>query len=408
MSRRAKWEYFQSLYWRYRQASKEAKQQMLDEFCRVCHYNRKYAIRKLNGPAPADQPLARQRSIRGKTYGPTAVRVLRAVWEAAGYPWSVRLKALLPIWLPWIKQRFTLSAEHEQQLLAISARQMDRCLGPHKRKLSRRIYGRTKPGTLLKHQIPIRTDNWDVTQPGFVEIDLVSHSGNCADGEFIFSLNVTDIFTGWVETRAIMGKGQQRVSAALDEIAQALPFGLLGIDSDNGGEFINAHLHAYCHDHDIQFTRGRPYQKDDNAHIEQKNWTHVRKLFGWERYDSERALTAMNQLYRNELRVMMNLFQPSVKLIKKVRVGSRLTRRYDAAQTPLDRLSASQPSDGQKLQALRQLRNQQDPFRMSQHIETQLERIWSFAQQRHSPRAASRKASIREVFSRETKSRTKR
>lgn len=190
MSRRAKWEYFKSLYGRYRKASKAAKQRMLDEFCRVCDYHRKYAIRKLNGPAPADKPPVRRRSVRGKTYGPLVVRVLRAVWEAAGYPWSVRLKALVPLWLPWIKHRFPLSTEQERQLVTISARQIDRCLGPHKRKLTRRIYGRTKPGTLRKHQIPIRTDNWDVTTPGFVEIDLVAHSGNSAEGDFIYALNV--------------------------------------------------------------------------------------------------------------------------------------------------------------------------------------------------------------------------
>lgn len=205
-----------------------------------------------------------------------------------------------------------------------------------------------------------------------------------------------------------MGKGQQRVSVALDEIAQALPFGLLGIDSDNGGEFINAHLHAYCAAHQIQFTRGRPYKKDDNAHIEQKNWTHVRKLFGWERYDSARALNAMNHWYRTDLRLMMNLFQPSVKLLKKVRVGSRLTRRYDAAQTPLDRWLAFSLADTTKAQALFTQRQRLDPFQLAQQIDEQLEHIWTMAHERLSPRAASRKRSVRDVFRRETSSRSKR
>jgi hypothetical protein len=312
---------------------------------------------------------------------------LLAVWEAAGYPWSVRLKALLPLWRPWIQKRFQLTAEVEAQLLAISARQMDRVLASHKRKLSKRIYGRTKPGTLLKHHIPIRTDNWDVKQSGFVEIDLVSHSGNSADGDFIFSLNLTDIFSGWVETRAILGKGQRGVVVALDELVASLPFALCAIDCDNGSEFINHHLQAYCKAHQIQFTRGRPYKKDDNAHIEQKNWTHVRKLMGWDRYDSQRALRAMNDFYRRDWRLMMNLFQPSVKLIKKVRVGSRLTRRYDAAQTPLDRLLGCKDTACPSLVTLQQTRAALDPFTLAQSIDQKLEHIWTLANQRLSPKS---------------------
>jgi hypothetical protein len=313
--------------------------------------------------------------------------MLLAVWQAAGYPWSVRLKALLPLWLPWIQKRFQLTPEVAAQLLAISPRQMDRVLASHKRKLSKRIYGRTKPGTLLKHHIPIRTDHWDVKRPGFVEIDLVSHSGNKADGDFIFSLNLTDIFSGWVETRAIMGKGQRGVVLALDELRATLPFALYAIDCDNGSEFINQHLLAYCRAHQLQFTHGRPYKKDDNAHIEQKNWTHVRKLMGWDRYDSQRALKAMNDFYRHDWRWMMNLFQPSVKLIKKVRVGSRLTRRYDAAQTPLDRLLGCNDKACTPLVALQQTRTALDPFTLAQSIEQKLERIWILTNRRHSPKS---------------------
>lgn len=387
MSRRAKWEYFKSIYWRYRKATKNAKQQILDEFCRVCAYHRKHAIRKLNGPPPADQAPRSDPPKRGQTYGEPVIRILRAVWVAAGYPWSVRLQALLPLWMPWIKKRFPVTAQGEQHLRQISARQIDRRLAPDKRQLRNRIYGRTKPGVLLKHHIPIRTDNWDVRVPGFVEVDLVSHSGNCADGEFIYSLNLTDIHTGWDETAAIMGKGQRGVLAALEAMRAALPFALQGLDSDNGGEFINAHLDHYCQQQQIQFTRGRPYHKDDNAHIEQKNWTHVRKQLGWERYDSRTALQAMQRLYRGDLRLMMNLFQPSVKLRQKVRVGSRLTRRYDPAQTPLDRLVISKQGDAAKIQALLNLRAQLDPFKLAESIERQLEHIWSLANLRSSPRA---------------------
>jgi hypothetical protein len=192
-------------------------------------------------------------------------------------------------------------------VLRISARQIDRRLQPHKRELRTRMYGRTKPGTLLKHHIPVQTEHWNVSQPGFTEIDLVSHSGDSSDGEYLHSLNVTDIHTTWVETQAVLGKGQERVRQALEVIAAALPFALRGIDSDNGSEFINDHLYRYCRTRDIQFTRGRPYKKDDNAHIEQKNWTHVRKLVGYVRYDSAAALAALNALYA-DLRLCQNLW----------------------------------------------------------------------------------------------------
>ena len=198
---------------------------------------------------------------------------------------------------------------------------MDRRLQPKKRQVRRRLYGRTKPGTLLKHHIPIRTDHWDLTTPGFTEVDLVSRSGNWADGEGLQSLNLTDILTGWVESSALWGKSQRTVRAALEELRAALPFPLRGLDSDNGSEFINTLLLQYCRGREIAFTRGRPYKKDDNAHAEQKNWTHVRKLLGWDRYDSREAQAAINDLYRHELRLMMNLFQPSVKLRRKTRAG---------------------------------------------------------------------------------------
>ncbi len=343
MSHQAKWEYLSAIHGRYRQASRADKQRILDEFCQVTGYHRKHALRRLNG-APPSPPPARRRH-RVPPYGPEVIRVLAAIWEAAGFPWSLRLQALLPLWLPWARQWFGVSPTLTQQLLALSPRQMDRRLQPYKRRLKRRLYGRTTPGTLLKHHIPLRTDRWTVTTPGFAEIDLVAHSGERADGEFLHSLTLTDIHTTWVETRAVQGKAQGRVQAALEDIRTALPFALQGIDSDNGSECINDHLYRYCQAHQIQFTRGRPYKKDDNAHVEQKNWTHVRKLLGYVRYESEPALTAMNDLYRNELRLFQNLFLPSVKLVKKIRVGSRVRRSYDRPQTPLERVQACPEAD---------------------------------------------------------------
>jgi hypothetical protein len=304
---------------------------------------------------------------------------LKVIWAAADYPWSVRLKALLPEWMPWIRRRFRVSTEIERQLLRISARSIDYRLRDEKRKQRRRLYGRTKPGTLLKHHIPLKTDHWDVEVPGFSEIDLVSHSGNAAAGDFCSSLNLTDIHTGWTETQAVLGKSQQAVAEALETIRQALPFRLLGIDSDNGSEFINDHLYGYCQAREIQFTRGRPYKKDDNAHLEQKNWTHVRRLLGYIRYDSVEAREAINHLYRNELRWFQNLFLPSVKLARKERVGSRLRRHYPAPQTPLQRLLTSGAADAVKLAELQQGRDRLDPFQLSASIEAQLRKIFALS-----------------------------
>ncbi|MGH7534487.1 MAG: transposase, partial [Gemmatimonadales bacterium] len=248
-------------------------------------------------------------------------------------------------------------------------------LAPHRRAIRTRLYGRTKPGSLLKHHIPLKTDRWDVATPGFTEIDLVAHCGSLGEGEFVHSLNVTDIHTTWVETAAVLGKSQVVVQTALEELRQALPFPLRGIDSDNGSECINQHLYDYCQVQEIQFTRGRPYKKDDNAHIEQKNWTHVRKLLGYVRYDTPAAQAAIHALYRGELRLFQNLFLPSVKLLGKTRVGARVRRRYDTPQTPLDRVLACADLRPAVAAQLRRQRAALDPFALARTIEQQLERI---------------------------------
>ncbi len=397
MSPASRREYIRAISQRYRTAARLAKQQILTEVCATTGYHRKAAIRVLNRP-PDAQPRRRQR--RAPTYGAQAIAILTAIWEAAGYPWSVRLKALLPLWLPWAKRRCPITPRVEQQVLSISPRTIDRRLLARKTHLRRRLYGRTKPGTLLKHHIPIKTTHWDVTTPGFAEADLVAHSGNAADGEFLHSLNLTDIHTTWVETHAVLGRGQTAMLQAMDEMTHALPFPLRGLDSDNGSEFINHQLFRYCQAHGIQFTRGRPYKKDDNAHIEQKNWTHVRKLLGWDRYDSSQALAAINDLYRGELRLMMNLFQPSVKLVRKVRVGSRLRRVYDRPQTPLDRLLASGEGDPAKVAALHQLQTRLDPFALAEVIDHKLARIYRLANHRQSPRPSAASAPPRQAVSR--------
>ena len=229
-------------------------------------------------------------------------------------------------------------------------------------------------GRILPNNFSVQTD---IRSPGFLEIDLVAHCGGTLSGTFLYTLTATDIHTGWTERRAVMGKGQAGVLVAIKEIRAALPFPLRAIDSDNGEEFINYHLLDFCLSARprIAFTRSRPYKKDDNAHIEQKNWTHVRKLVGWDRFDTEKATDAINDLYRKEWRLMMNLFQPSVKLVRKVRVGSRLTRKYDKPQTPLDRLIATGQGESEKLKRLQRLRSTLDPFELARAIDRKLEKI---------------------------------
>ncbi|MGD1101844.1 MAG: integrase [Terriglobia bacterium] len=376
MSRASRRDYWKRIFGRYQGARGPEKRRILDEFCANCGYHRKHAIRLLNGPAPSAQPPPRRRRGRGMTYGPRLLSVLKVVWEAADYPWSVRLKALLPEWLPWIRRRFRLTLEIERQLLQISARSIDYRLRGEKRKLRRRLYGRTKPGTLWKHPIPLKTDHGDVQVPGFTEIDLVSHSGNSAAGEYGSSLNLTDIHTGWTETRAVLGKSQEAVRQALEAIRVALPFPLRGIDSDNGAEFIHDHLYRYTQGRAIQFTRGRPYKKDDNAPIEQKNWTHVRRILGYVRYDTEAARAAIDDLYGQELRLFQNLYLPSVKLAKKERIGARLRRRYHAAPTPFQRVEATPGVDPERVAELRPQRQTLDPFVLSATIQAKRERIF--------------------------------
>ena len=372
--------YLERVYQRYWKASKQSKGRILDELCHVCGYNRKYAIWKLRRLLVEGKPkgdLKGRRRLR--KYGAEVFLILEGVWEAAGYPWSVRLKEILRVWLPWIRLRYRMSSELEQKLLSVSPSTIDRYLRARKRALRRRLYGRTKPGTLLRHKIPIKTDSWDVERPGFMEADLVSHCGGVGQGEFIYSLNLTDIFSGWVTTQGVMGRGQRGVLEALERISERLPFDVLGIDSDNGSEFINHHLWRYCQDKGIQFTRSRPYKKDDNAHIEQKNWTHVRKFMGWDRYDSPQALEAINELYENELSLFMNLFQPSVKLLRTVRTGSRKRRIYDEPRTPLDRVLASGHLDQKRAQELKALRQGLDPFCLAEGLNNKLQRVWDLA-----------------------------
>lgn len=397
MSPLARWEYMKTVHERYSKAQgRRQKGLILDEFSKTYLCHRKSALRMLNAAPPAARrpPRAKRGSIYSRGRLPV---IIEKLWQASDFLCGQRLKPAIIEWLPEIRQQFSTSPQEECLLLSIGSATIDRLLQSKKLRLKRRIYGTTKPGSLLKHHIPIRTDFWDVDRPGFTEVDLVSHSGACALGDYGHTLDMTDVMSGWVERRCVLGKSEIVVQRAIDDIRWELPFDLLGIDSDNGSEFINSHLYRYCAGDPaakraaVQFTRSRPYKKDDNAHVEQKNWTHVRKLLGYGRYDTQEASDAINGLYRNELRWFQNFFQPSMRLKQKIRVGSRVIRKYDQAKTPLRRLIDSGKGDSTKVQALLKLRERLNPFELSGIIERKLKMICAMATKVSAPSARHRR-----------------
>ena len=267
----------------------------------------------------------------------------------------------------------------KDQVSSMSAATIDRLLRPHRQGELRKPFSTTKPGPLLKASIPIRTfAEWNEDQPGFLEIDLVAHCGDSIEGQYLNTLCAVDIATGWVSCRAVMGKGQQRVGGAIRHIGQNLPFPLLGLDSDNGSEFINHHLFAYCQQKGITFTRSRPYKKNDNAHVEQKNWSVVRRLVGYDRYQSQEALTQVNRLYSLVERYV-NFFQPVMQLQEKHRQGARVHKVYDSPRTPYRRLLEQDVLTQDRRQQLQQQYRQLNPVKLLRDINKELDLLWQLA-----------------------------
>jgi hypothetical protein len=356
--------------------TRKEKGRLLTEVSENLNCHRKHSTRLLNGKIV---DLKKPWRHREHVYPERLIRILESVWEASQQPCGVRLKEALPLWMPWIRMRWVSDRQEEKLLLRMSAATIDRRLAAYKHNRSRKIYGKTKPGRWLRQTIPIQTESWEVPGPGWLETDTVSHSGPSAAGLFAYTLTETDLFSAWVECRAILGKASAEVVPALEEIREAAPFDTKGLDSDNGEEFINFHVDRYCRSKGIQRFRSRPYKKDDQAHIEQKNWTHVRKLIGYGRYDTQQAVDALNDLYRNEWRLFCNMYLPSVKLEKKIRIGARIKRIYGPAKTPLDRLWESDQGDRVKLEKLRRLRETLDPFELSAAVDRKLAVIWKLA-----------------------------
>jgi len=304
----------------------------------------------LNPPPPA----ARSRG-RPPVYGPAVVAALRKVWATLDGPSGKRLAPFLGEIVPAMERfgELALTPEVRAKLLRISAATIDRLLAPERRRLHLKGRHGTKPGTMLRSQVPIRTfADWNDLRPGFFEADLVAHDGGDCRGVFCQTLTLTDVASGWTEVRALKNKAHRWVFESLTTLQRELPVPLLGLDSDNGGEFINAPLVAWCRDHGITFTRSRPYRKNDKCFVEQKNGAVVRQAVGYLRYDSDRELHLLSQLYCH-LRLYVNFFQPQMRLLEKTREGAKVRRRHDRAQTPYQRLLSSPEASGRAKEALR-------------------------------------------------------
>jgi hypothetical protein len=354
---------------RYRSASKTDKAKILDELCVLTGWHRDHA-RKALRTTPRPKPSAPQRKTREPVYNPEVIAALRKVWAILDAPCGKRLAPFLPDIVDRLLAcgELSISDEIRYQLVRMSAATIDRRLAPDRARWQPHGRVRTKPGSLLKSQIPIRTwADWDEDRPGFVEIDLVSHDGGNTTGEHAWTLTVTDIATGWTENRAVRNKAEVWVLAALDQIVAGFPFPVLGIDSDNGSEFINAHLLTYCRDHEITFTRARPGHKNDGAHVEQKNWSVVRQTVGYHRHTGETQLDLLNGVYAL-LRDQINFFTPQQKLISKTRHGATVHKKHDTAQTPYQRTLTHTTVDIVDTDALREHYQRLNPAALRREI----------------------------------------
>ena len=362
---------------RYQSGRKKEKQKLLDELTELTGYNRSYARTILRnfgreaGRQKRPARSARRRAMSRQQYDQEVLAGLRRIWMILDFICGKRLVAIMPEVLKRLEYfgEFKCDARTREKLLKISAATIDRLLSSERRKYQLRGRARTKPGTLLKKQIPLRTfSEWNEQRPGFVEIDLVAHDGGQAAGEYLYTLDMTDVYSGWTEVQAVQNKAQVWVFAALKDLRARLPFALQGIDSDNGSEFINDNLLEYCQDEGITFTRSRPYRKNDNCFVEQKNYTIVRRHVGYQRLVGSEQLALVNELYRH-LRLYANYFQPVMKLKSKERNGSQVKKTYYPAQTPYQRLRGSSHLSAAAKQRLTREYMQLNPADLKRKIE---------------------------------------
>ena len=368
--------YFQVIAKRYHSSSKCKKGIILGEFCAIFGFNRNYAIRLLNA---GYRRKRRRPGIPSVYKEANFIKVLKQLWWASEWSCGKLLKPSIPLLLPHFeRRRGSVEPDVRIRLLRISPASIDRVLAPFKARYKK---GRslTKPGSLLRNQIPISTEVWDTATPGYIEADTVAHCGSSSQGPFVLTLTMTDIATQWTENRAVWTKLAENTMAAVRDIEKALPFPIKGFDCDNGSEFLNDHLVRYFQGREIKLTRSRPYRKNDNAHVEQKNWTTARQLLGYVRLENPELVPLINDIYSNEWSSWKNFFCPTLKLKEKIRIGSKTVRKYHPPQTPYQRVLASPDISEDMKQKLKLRFESLDPFDLRERIEQKLRRVKAMA-----------------------------
>jgi hypothetical protein len=379
VTRRSIMEYAEAVRGRYLRASKKTKTKILDEFVAATGLHRKAAIRLLNR---RNRLFQGKRQGRPRLYGLEVMAALKVAWEATDRLCSKRFHPFLPELIGILKRNgeFTVREETEAQLCQISPSTIDRLSRRWRRGRPWHPLSTTKPGTLLKNTIPVRTfSDWGETQPGFLEADLVAHCGDSAEGFYLTTLSTVDVATGWYEPVAVWGKGQERVGGAVHHVRERLPMPMLGLDCDNGSEFINRGLYDYCRRWGITFTRSRSYKKNDSCHVEQKNWSVVRRVIGYDRFSSKAAYEALGDIY-TLLRLYTNYFQPVLKLVGKSRHGAKVHKVYDVAQTPYQRLLRSGILTEEKRRELASIYAALNPVILLKQIRQSVEHLWTLAE----------------------------
>jgi hypothetical protein len=372
-------EYVAAIKGRYRKASKEEKGKILDEFTKTTGLHRKAAIRLLNRVVESS---GKKRWGRLRKYDSVVVESLKTIWEASDRLCSKRLKPFMPEILGVLRHHgeLRINSDIQAQLCKMSPATIDRRLRPWRRAGGRRGFTTTRAGNLLKNMIPIRTfTDWQENKPGFLEIDMVAHCGESTEGFYLNTLCAVDVWSGWTECLPVWGKGQVRVRSAVHRVRLSLPFPMLGVDSDNGSEFINQCFYTYCHLEKINFTRSRSYKKNDSCHVEQKNGNVVRRLVGYDRYTSKAAYECLDRLY-HLVRLYLNFFQPTMKLVNKTRHGAKVHKVYEAAQTPYQRLLNTGLLAEAKKTGLAATYSGLNPVTLLKQINSNLEQLWRMAE----------------------------
>jgi hypothetical protein len=382
MSRLARRQYLIAIVERYQKAKKGEKGMILNEFCAVCGYSRKYAIRILNH----HPPVRGKKPGRAPRYEGDVVKHLTALWYATGRICSKRFQKALP---EWIKYYSPIDSETEGLLLKISPATIDRLLKPERKKQG---LSTTKPAKYwYKSRIAIQPDEFGMKEPGFITADTVAHCGESAAGPFVNTITVTDLASTWTVNRAIWTKNQEEVKQGLSCLESRLAFSIKSFKSDSGSEFINKHMYDFFNQRNrpVVFFRTRPYHKNDNCHVEQKNFTHVRTLFGYARIDDQELVVLMNEIYELYWNPLQNFFLPTIKLVEKKRIGVKVKRFYEEPKTPFERLVNSEYISDEQKRSLREQKSKLNPFHLRLELEIKIKEFWEIQMQR---RASSKAA----------------